>query len=122
MGSRVDGRWRDRLADLDELAPLLDGRLAPYVTLDNAASTPPLRVVLAAVEAFLPLYASVHRGTGYKSRVSTAAYQASASEAGGNGTESSGEADGTESPEGEPAGAATGGAGEETVEGEFKEV
>ena len=74
MGSRVDGRWRDRIVGLDELAPLLDGRLAPYVNLDNAASTPPLRAVLAAVEAFLPLYASVHRGTGYKSRVSTAAY------------------------------------------------
>jgi molecular chaperone DnaK len=55
-------------------------------------------------------------------RVSTAAYQASASEAGGNGTGAEGEADGAESPEGEPAGAATGGSGEETVEGEFKEV
>ncbi|MFL5725769.1 MAG: molecular chaperone DnaK [Chloroflexota bacterium] len=54
-------------------------------------------------------------------RVSTAAYQASASEAGsdsGNGTGGEGEP----SPEGEPAGAATGGSGEETVEGEFKEV
>jgi molecular chaperone DnaK len=61
------------------------------------------------------------------SRVSTAAYQAAASEggdgsngAGGDGSESGGEG----SPEGEPAGAAAGGsgAGEETVEGEFKEV
>ncbi|HEU4919897.1 MAG TPA: molecular chaperone DnaK, partial [Candidatus Limnocylindrales bacterium] len=51
-------------------------------------------------------------------RVSTAAYQASAAEGGGdagNGTEG-------EPTEGEPAGAATGGAGDETVEGEFKEV
>ncbi|HET9456582.1 MAG TPA: Hsp70 family protein, partial [Candidatus Limnocylindrales bacterium] len=51
-------------------------------------------------------------------RVSTAAYQASAAEGGGdagNGTEG-------EPAEGEPAGAATGGAGDETVEGEFKEV
>jgi molecular chaperone DnaK len=54
-------------------------------------------------------------------RVSTAAYQASASEApsDGNGT---GEGEGGESPEGEPAGAAAGGAADETVEGEFKEV
>jgi molecular chaperone DnaK len=51
-------------------------------------------------------------------RVSTAAYQASASEAGPDG--SNGTAEGQ--PEGEPAGAATGGSGDETVEGEFKEV
>jgi molecular chaperone DnaK len=56
-------------------------------------------------------------------RVSTAAYQASAAEAGnGNGTGEPGATEGGESPEGEPAGAAAGGSGEETVEGEFKEV
>ena len=54
--------------------PLLDGRLARYINLDNAASTPPLRDVLDAVEQFLPYYSSVHRGTGFKSRLSTAAY------------------------------------------------
>jgi hypothetical protein len=54
-------------------------------------------------------------------RVSTAAYQASAAEGGSDGTNGAG-AEGEGSPEGEPAGAATGGAGEETVEGEFKEV
>ena len=32
------------------------------------------RTVLDAVNAFLPYYSSVHRGTGFKSRVSTAAY------------------------------------------------
>src|SRR5215210_2917119 len=51
-------------------------------------------------------------------RVSTAAYQASASEAGPDS--SNGTAEGQ--PEGEPAGAATGGSGDESVEGEFKEV
>jgi molecular chaperone DnaK len=52
-------------------------------------------------------------------RVSTAAYQASSSEAAGNGAEGSGE-----SGEGEPAGARSGGDGatDDTVEGEFKEV
>lgn len=59
---------------LDERVPLLDGRLVPYVNLDNAASTPPLREVVEAVQGFLPFYASVHRGSGYKSRVSTSAY------------------------------------------------
>jgi molecular chaperone DnaK len=62
-------------------------------------------------------------------RVSTAAYQAAASESSSNGS-SDGSADGGEggeggAPEGEPAGARAGGGAstdDETVEGEFKEV
>ena len=48
--------------------------MVPYISLDNAASTPPLRDVVDAVQRFLPYYSSVHRGAGFKSRVSTAAY------------------------------------------------
>ena len=58
-------------------------------------------------------------------RVSTAAYQASASEAGSDGTNGAGgePGEGEGAGEAEPAPApAAGGAGEETVEGEFKEV
>jgi cysteine desulfurase / selenocysteine lyase len=66
--------WRERIAGLDEKLPLLDGRFAPYINLDNAASTPPFLEVLDAVQRFLPYYSSVHRGTGLKSRLSTAAY------------------------------------------------
>jgi selenocysteine lyase/cysteine desulfurase len=65
---------RDRILGVDQLIPLLDGRLVPYVNLDNAASTPSLRDVLEAIERFLPFYSSVHRGTGFKSRLSTVAY------------------------------------------------
>ena len=67
-------RWRDRIVGLDQEVPLLDGRLVPYINLDNAASTPPLREVVDAVQDFLRYYSSVHRGTGFKSRLSTAAY------------------------------------------------
>lgn len=66
--------WRARIVGLDERIPLLDGRLAPYINLDNAASTPALCEVLDAVQRFLPYYSGVHRGTGFKSRLSTAAY------------------------------------------------
>lgn len=65
---------RDRIVGLDRTVPLLDGRRVPYVNLDNAASTPPLRDVMTALERFLPYYSSVHRGTGFKSRLSTVAY------------------------------------------------
>jgi selenocysteine lyase/cysteine desulfurase len=67
--------WKDRLVGTDVMAPLLDGRFVPYINLDNAATTPPLRVVVEAIERFLPYYSSVHRGAGYKSRVSTAAFE-----------------------------------------------
>jgi selenocysteine lyase/cysteine desulfurase len=53
----------------------LDGGRAPYVFLDNAASTPVMRDVMETVEKFMPYYASVHRGTGFKSRLSTVAYE-----------------------------------------------
>lgn len=63
------------MVGLDQQVPLLDGRLASYVNLDNAASTPALDDVLEAIQRFLPHYSSVHRGAGFKSRVSTALYE-----------------------------------------------
>ncbi len=65
---------RDQIVGVDQLVPLLDGSLVPYVNLDNAASTPPLKDVVTTIDRFLPYYSSVHRGTGFKSRVSTVAY------------------------------------------------
>lgn len=65
---------RGRIVGLDREVPLLDGRRVPYVNLDNAASTPPLVDVVRAVDDFMPYYSSVHRGTGFKSRLSTVAY------------------------------------------------
>src|SRR5688572_33172713 len=70
----AENAWRERIVGLDERMPLLDGQLAPYINLDNAASTPAFRGVLETVQRFLPYYSSVHRGTGFKSRFSTAAY------------------------------------------------
>ena len=64
----------DRIVGLDREVPLLDGRRVPYVNLDNAASTPALVDVARAVDEFMPFYSSVHRGTGFKSRLSTVAY------------------------------------------------
>ena len=46
-----------------------------YVNLDNAATTPPLKIVEKKVRAFLVSYGSVHRGSGEKSIVSTDKYE-----------------------------------------------
>lgn len=48
----------------------------PYVYLDNAASTPMLNSVWTDVGNFLNWYSGVHRGTGYKSIISSAVYDA----------------------------------------------
>ena len=64
-----------RLVGSDTEVACADGSLRRYVNLDNAASTPVLREVWEAVEAFVPLYASVHRGSGQKSQLSTAAFE-----------------------------------------------
>jgi cysteine desulfurase/selenocysteine lyase len=66
---------RDEILGVDHLVPLLDGRKVPYVNLDNAASTPPLKEVVDVINRFMPYYSSVHRGTGFKSRLSTEVYE-----------------------------------------------
>ncbi len=60
---------------LDQTAPLLDGSSRRYINLDNAASTPAFRAAQTAVNDFLSFYSSVHRGTGFKSQLSTHAYE-----------------------------------------------
>src|SRR6476620_4746067 len=55
--------------------PCLDGVDRPYLSLDSAASTAALGAVADRVTEFLPWYSSVHRGAGYKSQMSTAAYE-----------------------------------------------
>lgn len=67
--------YRALFVGLDVQTPLLDGSHKTYINFDNAASTPPLKAVQAAVERFLPYYSSVHRGTGFKSQLSTHAYE-----------------------------------------------
>ncbi|MFD2422533.1 aminotransferase class V-fold PLP-dependent enzyme [Amycolatopsis pigmentata] len=54
--------------------PLVTGGEIAYANLDHAASTPCLEAVRRAVDEFLPWYASVHRGAGFASRVSTKVY------------------------------------------------
>ena len=57
------------------LVPCIDGHERPYVALDTAASSGVLELVLRRVEEFLPSYSGVHRGSGYKSQLSTDAYE-----------------------------------------------
>jgi cysteine desulfurase / selenocysteine lyase len=61
--------------NLEIEVPLLNGLTTQYVNFDNAASTPPMAITQEVMEKFLPYYSSVHRGTGYKSQLSTHIYE-----------------------------------------------
>ena len=67
--------WREHFAGVDLPVPVASGEKVTGINFDNAASTPPLKRVRQAVDAFADVYSSVHRGTGYKSRFSTEAYE-----------------------------------------------
>jgi selenocysteine lyase/cysteine desulfurase len=57
------------------VVPLVGGGRRRYVNLDYAASAPCLVSVQRAVTELLPWYSSVHRGAGYKSQLTTDAYE-----------------------------------------------
>jgi cysteine desulfurase / selenocysteine lyase len=75
VGSPHFGHWREHFAGVDLPVPVHGGGSVTGINFDNAASTPPLTHVRDVVMGFSDLYSSVHRGTGYKSRLSTEAYE-----------------------------------------------
>src|ERR1700712_2157588 len=54
---------------------VLDGGPRTYVDLDTAATSSASAAVARAVQEFLPWYASVHRGAGIKSQITSARYE-----------------------------------------------
>lgn len=75
MTSPHAGHWREHFAGVDLPVPVAGGGTVTGINFDNAASTPPLKRVRDAVNGFSEVYSSVHRGTGYKSRLATEAYE-----------------------------------------------
>jgi len=62
---------QQQVVGLDEKVKLLDGSMKRYVNFDNAASTPTFRAVQEKVDEFCRWYSNVHRGTGFKSQLSS---------------------------------------------------
>ncbi|MHA7175587.1 aminotransferase class V-fold PLP-dependent enzyme [Arthrobacter sp. Sr24] len=59
----------------DLAAPLIQGGQVRYANLDYAASAPAVEEVAVHLNEVLPYYASVHRGAGFASQVSTSVYE-----------------------------------------------
>ncbi|MGE5543471.1 MAG: aminotransferase class V-fold PLP-dependent enzyme [Bacillota bacterium] len=66
---------QDLIAGLNLPVTLVNGKQVPLINFDNAATTPPFRSVLEAIESFAPWYGAVHRGGGTKSEVTTRLYE-----------------------------------------------
>lgn len=64
-----------RVSGCDVQVPLVQGGTCTYANFDYAASAPALASVTDRISELLPFYASVHRGAGYASRISTASYE-----------------------------------------------
>lgn len=60
-----------QVVGLNEEVVLLDGTRTKYINFDNAASTPTLLPVQEKVNEFCKWYSNVHRGTGFKSQLSS---------------------------------------------------
>lgn len=66
---------RKLIIGAEQKIPLSDGEYVTAINFDNAATTPVLYSVLREINHFAPWYSSVHRGAGYKSKVSSDIYE-----------------------------------------------
>ncbi len=67
--------FRKLVVGVDTPVPLMNGQYVTAINFDNAATTPPLVSVMNRINDFAPFYASIHRGTGYKSNISSYIYE-----------------------------------------------
>ena len=65
---------RDYVVGVEEPMELSDGTMRPLINFDNAATTPPLKPVMDAVDREMNMYGSIGRGFSQKSNHSTDLY------------------------------------------------
>ncbi|RII31884.1 aminotransferase class V-fold PLP-dependent enzyme [Clostridium chromiireducens] len=66
---------KDIVVGSDTRAPISGGSTLRYINFDNAATTPPFKKVMEKINEFSEFYSSVHRGSGFKSNLSTEVYE-----------------------------------------------
>jgi len=70
-------KLRAETVGIEVESPLLGGGVRRFVNLDNASSTPTFRPVMNKVDEFMRFYSNVARGTGFKSKVASWAFEES---------------------------------------------
>ena len=71
--SKMD--YRSYVVGVDTPVLLRSGEKVRGINFDNAATTPPFVKVLEAINEFAPYYSSIHRGGGYKAKISSEKYE-----------------------------------------------
>lgn len=75
MNSTFSGeRFRQDIIGVEHQVPVLNQQMPTFINLDNAASTPALRPIWQQMGEFMGWYAGVHRGTGFKSELTSRRY------------------------------------------------
>ncbi len=67
--------FKDIIAGWDSSTRVDNGSEVAYINFDNAATSPPFKSVLNKIMEFAPNCSSVHRGAGYKSKISSDYYE-----------------------------------------------
>ena len=67
--------FRKYVTGNDTYVLLDNGKKTKYINFDNAATTPAFKSVLKKINEFTPWYSSIHRGTGFKSQISSREYE-----------------------------------------------
>jgi cysteine desulfurase/selenocysteine lyase len=66
---------RTLVVGVDRVVPTWAGERTVYVNFDNSATTPPFTAVSDCLVRYQDYYSSIHRGTGFKSLLSTRVYE-----------------------------------------------
>ena len=74
VNTAIMKKIRSMIYGLDAFVQHGNGRMAPMINLDNAATTPPFKAVSDEIMKQLLFYGSVGRGTGQKSRHTSVVY------------------------------------------------
>jgi cysteine desulfurase/selenocysteine lyase len=71
--SKMD--YRNLVVGVDTEVQLQNGNKVTAINFDNAATTPPFVKVMEELREFAPYYSSIHRGAGYKAKISSEKYE-----------------------------------------------
>lgn len=73
--TELSAYFRKLVVGVNAKVPLANGEYVNEINFDNAATTPPFLSVMEEIRDFAPWYSSIHRGTGYKSQLSSDLYE-----------------------------------------------
>ncbi|MHB8074860.1 aminotransferase class V-fold PLP-dependent enzyme [Desulfosporosinus fructosivorans] len=71
----TQSNYRHLVVGTETKIPIKNGQYISAINFDNAASTPPFVSVMEEINNFSKMYSSIHRGTGYKSKLSSQLFE-----------------------------------------------